>query len=178
LNPVLPGTAVVADRALDHNQVLSDGHPSGPEAQVRGILAAPLPEVGQALESLARLRKFKHRILVVHLVSAIDIHAQVFPVLPQSLEQDRMITGGTSQVILRSRSCCLTTGASAVAGMRLLGCNMVEWLVGQEDEVARNGPVADESHGYLVAGCGEEPIAVPDYDRVKHQPYLIDEMVL
>jgi hypothetical protein len=62
-------------------------------------------------------------------------------------------------------------GTEAPVGcIRLLGCNVVEQLVGQEDEVAGNGPVADESHGYRVTGSGEEPIAVPDYDRVKHQP--------
>jgi len=52
LNPVLTGTAVVADRDLDDDQVLTCCDPSNPEAHVGGVLAAPLPEVGNAFESL------------------------------------------------------------------------------------------------------------------------------
>jgi len=56
LDPVLPGTAGVADRALDHGQVVACGDPSDPEAWVGRTPAAPLPEIRNAFESLTRLR--------------------------------------------------------------------------------------------------------------------------
>jgi hypothetical protein len=61
---------------------------------------ASTPEVDQALKSLPRLWKFNHGVIVVHLVSAIDIHAQVFPMLPHALQQDRLIDGEYLQVML------------------------------------------------------------------------------
>src|SRR5215207_6325562 len=67
LNPVLPGTAVVADRAFDDDHVVACGDPSDPEAQVSRVPAPPLPEVGNAFESLSRLWKLQHRVVVVDL---------------------------------------------------------------------------------------------------------------
>lgn len=56
LNPVPPRTAVVVGRDLDDDQVLTCRYPPDPEAHHGRILAAPLPEVGYAFESLTRLR--------------------------------------------------------------------------------------------------------------------------
>ena len=84
---------MVADRALDHDQVLTCTQPSQPKAQVAWVLATPLSEVGEAFEALSRLWELKDRVFVVHLVRAVDVRAQVLPVLPHPVEQNRSFDG-------------------------------------------------------------------------------------
>lgn len=50
--------------------------------------ATPLSEHGEAFQALSRLWKLKHRVIVVHLVSAVDIRTQVLPVPAYSVEQN------------------------------------------------------------------------------------------
>lgn len=64
---------------------------SDPEAHVSRMLAAPLAEVGNAFESLTRLRKLKHRVVVVDLMSAVHVRARVLKVPPHLVEQNRLI---------------------------------------------------------------------------------------
>src|SRR5262249_57759020 len=51
-------------------------------------------------------------------------------------------------------------------------------LVGEERDVALDGPDVDEAHGFLVAGPAEEALAGPEHDREDLQPQLIDQVVL
>jgi hypothetical protein len=90
---------IVADRDFGDDQVLTCRDPSDPEAQVGRISAAPLPEVGDAFESLSRLRKLEHRVVVVNRMSAGLVLAHVVPVPPHLLEQSRLIEHRTSRTL-------------------------------------------------------------------------------
>jgi hypothetical protein len=56
--------------------------------------------------------------------------------------------------------------------------SVLDGLVGEEGEVAIDGPSVDEAHGFLVAYVPEEALAGSEHDRVDHQPQLIGEIVL
>jgi len=88
LHPVLRGTAVVADRELDDDQVLTCRDPSDPVAHLGRIPSAPLREVGDALESLTRLRELQHRVVVVELIRAVHVRARMLEVPPHLVEQN------------------------------------------------------------------------------------------
>src|SRR5213080_2891712 len=65
-----------------------------------------------------------------------------------------------------------------LSNQNLFALGLADRLVGKEGEVARDGLVADEAHGFLVVGLGEKALAHPQYDRVDHQSQLVDEIVV
>src|SRR6266566_7620366 len=65
-----------------------------------------------------------------------------------------------------------------LSDQNLFPSGLADRLVGKEGEVARDGLVCDEAHGFLVAGLGEKALADPEYDWVDHQPQLVDEIVV
>src|SRR5438094_8996193 len=76
------------------------------------------------------------------------------------------------QALVRPQTTTRTLGNQS-----LLPLGLADRLIGKEDEVARDGLVSDEAHGFLVAGLGDEALVHHQYDRRHHQSLLVVELV-